>query len=1080
MRGLLESIESSQGVRDFIEHLKGHAEKHSHAGPIKVSTSVPGSAKSLTAFLIFKHLNRPVLYVVKGLQEGDSVYDDVFNYAVKRARIFPSWETLPHEGLHPHPEIVADRFRVLRDLADDEYGKTFVIATLQSLMQKVISPERLKSSTFMLTVAQDYDREKLLEKLVDSGYERLPIVEEKSKFSVRGGIVDIFPVTEDLPVRLEFFGDTIESIRQFDPVNQVSTQTLRSVQITPADEFEFNEKHRYELVTLFDHLSDDTIIIYDEFDDIDRRFDELHAQVPVEMREFEDFNALCQNANSRMTVMFNELAIGDAEAEDKIIGLPFEPLYTLRSSKFTAVREETRLEVFESIPVWLDEDYGMYFVCNNKAEEDRLREIFKERKIRVSDKMHFIIGNLTAGFFVSDTNTICVPDREIFHRYKIRRGPRKFKGTAPIRDFSDLQPGDYAVHLHHGIGIYRGLVHLEKMGPVREFLAVEYADKSKLYVPIAQANLVTKYIGADKRKPKIDALDSGRWLKVKAITQRSIEDYATELLELYAVRESQNGTEFPRDTLWQKEFEDAFIYEETDDQQKAVEKVKEDMENHTPMDRLICGDVGYGKTEVAIRAAFKTVMHGKQVAILVPTTVLAQQHYHTFCDRMADYPIQIEVLSRFRKPREIKQTLSDLKGGKVDIVIGTHRVIQKDVKFSDIGLVIVDEEQRFGVKHKEYLKQLRKVVDVLTMTATPIPRTLYLSLVGARDMSNIDTPPLDRLPVKTILIEYDKEVVRQAIQRELNRQGQVFYLHNRVKTIEKVKDGLQKLLPHATIVVGHGQMSENELETVMEKFVDGKIDVLVCTTIIESGLDIPNANTIIIDRADRFGLADLYQLRGRVGRWKHQAYAYLVVPKSREILETAKKRLRAILDSQGYGAGFQIAMHDLEIRGAGNILGTEQSGHINAIGFALYCKLLKRTVEGMKGIHVPLPIDVQIKLPLDALIPETYIPEAAQRIDMYKRLADIVTEDELESVRSELLDRYGEQPYEIENLLNVVSLRLFAEEYAITRIELDDDKVIAEQGGKRIMTGTRFPRIGSADDRTIVEEIKKTLKNLLG
>jgi transcription-repair coupling factor (superfamily II helicase) len=446
---------------------------------------------------------------------------------------------------------------------------------------------------------------------------------------------------------------------------------------------------------------------------------------------------------------------------------------------------------------------------------------------------------------------------------------------------------------------------------------------------------------------------------------------------------------------------------------------------------------------------------------------------------MADYPVRIEVLSRFRKRAEIKKTLEDLKQGKVDIVIGTHRLIQKDVELKDIGLAIIDEEQRFGVKHKEYLKQLRKVIDVLTMTATPIPRTLYLSLVGARDMSNIDTPPLDRLPVKTILTEYDKAVIRTAIQRELNRQGQVFYLHNRVKTIDKVKDGLEKLVPHATIMTAHGQMAEGELETIMEHFVNGKIDVLVCTTIIESGLDIPNANTIIIDRADRFGLADLYQLRGRVGRWKHQAYAYLVVPKSRELLETAKKRLRAVLDAQGYGAGFQIAMHDLEIRGAGNILGVEQSGHINAIGFGLYCKLLKRTIERMKGLYVPEPMDVKIKLPIHALIPEDYIPDPAQRIDTYKRLADIVTEQELTSIRKELRDRYGPFPYETENLLNVVSLRLFAEEYSLTRVELDDDKIIAERSGKRIMTGTRFPRIKAAGDKTIVTEIKKKLKSLL-
>jgi len=738
------------------------------------------------------------------------------------------------------------------------------------------------------------------------------------------------------------------------------------------------------------------------------------------------------------------------------------------------------MEVFEAIPDWLREDRRIYFVCNKVGEEERLRSVLQDKGIGITPQMRFATGRLNSGFFLEDIQTIVVPDKEIFHRYKIRRAPRKFTGTAPIRDFEELTRGDYVVELNHGIGRFIGIVTLRDHDPKREFLAIEYADDAKLYVPVAQANLVSKYIGPTKRQPPLDALGGNRWAKRKRKVEAALQDYASELLELYATRQSLQGTTYSPDTEWQREFEDAFIYEETPDQVNALEELKRDMESPRPMDRLICGDVGYGKTEVAVRAAFKTVMDNRQVAVLVPTTVLAQQHYHTFSERMADYPIKIEALSRFKKPGQQRSIVEDLKAGKTDIVIGTHRLIQDDVRFKDLGLVIVDEEQRFGVKHKEKLKQLRRLVDVLTMSATPIPRTLYMALVGARDMSNIDTPPLDRLPVRTLLVEFDAQTIRSAILREVNRDGQVYFLHNRVQTIENMREYLERLVPEATIMTAHGQMNEGELETVMEYFVNGSIDVLVCTTIIESGLDIANANTIIIDRADKFGLADLYQLRGRVGRWKHQAYAYLMVPRNREILEAAKKRLKAILDAQGLGAGFQIAMRDLEIRGAGNILGTEQHGHIAAVGFTLYCNLLKRTIDRLKGKEVPEEMDVIVKLDLDAHIPTAYVPNGKQRIDMYKRMAAALRQEEVDDIAAEMQDRFGPLPEEALNLMEIVSLKIWARNEKISRIEVSDGKVIAERAGRKLMVDGRFPRLGKTGGRTMIREIRRSLGKLIG
>ncbi|MGH7992902.1 MAG: transcription-repair coupling factor, partial [Limisphaerales bacterium] len=764
----------------------------------------------------------------------------------------------------------------------------------------------------------------------------------------------------------------------------------------------------------------------------------------------------------------------------------------------------------------------------------------REELTTVDWRLRTGIGTLSRGFLCDGAKFVVVTDAEIFGRYKIQR-PRRLKSPHALAtrsaldiDFTELEEGDLVVHIQYGIGKFLGLKNLpassrtESDGagsplPVgrtptddgahgvtrpaengTECLVIEYApahpgdEPPKLYVPVTEAHLVGKYVGAGKAHPPLNTLGGTRWQKAKQQAERAVRDVAAELLQIQAARETQSGHAFKPDAPWQREFESAFLFEETPDQWRAIQEAKADMEKPKPMDRLICGDVGFGKTEVAIRAAFKAVMDGKQVAVLVPTTVLAQQHFNVFRERMADYPIRIELLSRFRTRRQQQRVVKDLAEGGVDMVIGTHRLIQSDITFKDLGLVVIDEEQRFGVLHKEKFKRLRTLVDVLTLSATPIPRTLYLALTGARDMSTIQTPPHDRLPVETIVTQFDERIIRDAIQRELNRGGQVFFLHNRVMTIQTMADRLKRLLPRARIVVGHGQMDADELEEVMTKFVNGEADVLLSTTIIESGLDIPNANTIIIDRADRFGLSDLYQLRGRVGRYKHQAYAYLLLPRHVSLLTDVRKRISAIRQYSTLGSGFKIAMRDLEIRGAGNLLGAEQSGHITAVGFELYCQLLKQSVSALKGEKVKPRIEVSVKLDFldqsmvrsqqsaatnyelltndkSASLPHGYISEPQHRIEIYRKLAQATDKPALEALPKELRDRFGPLPPPVELLLQVAELKILAGEKSVTVIEVKDDKLMLTRHGDFITLGGKFPRLTKKDAPARLKEIKKLL-----
>ena len=1086
---------------------------------------------------------------------------------------YPAWEILPHENKLPHAEVISDRLQTLVALSQPEseisnFQSKIIVASVTALLQKTFPPGEIQERTRALERGSKIAPRDLIEFLEEQGYEPEAQVSQKGEITLRGGILDVFPPTSPWPVRLEFFGDELESLRYFDPLTQISREEIISITLPPAGELgilkhllqnpEPRTQNLIKLATLLDYLPREAVFLLCEPEPLAAQADEYGSQIPAANPFFISWPDFLVELNRRR---FTSIELSDAEVgvqasacfPDRLkpdlqlavpeAGVPlFASLDAFRPLAERApepqIAEAQRREFFQQLHRWLRQDYSVHVFCNNEGERQRFVEIWKEHGFAIDEKLMIQIGSLARGFIYDEAKLVVVTDAEIFGRYKIQR-PRRQKSShaqaarsALDIDFTDLEESDYVVHLQHGIGRYLGL----KLMPVgnsrhasvsdslpetgTECLVIEYApansgeEAPKLYVPVTEAHLVSKYVGVGKVRPPLNTLGGTRWHKAKEQAERAVRDVASELLRIQAVRETQAGHAFPPDANWQREFESAFIYEETADQVRAIAETKSDMERAKPMDRLICGDVGFGKTEVAIRAAFKAVMGGKQVAILVPTTVLAQQHFNTFRERMADYPIRVELLSRFRTPREQDQVVKNLAAGAVDIVIGTHRIVQDDILFKDLGLVVIDEEQRFGVLHKEKFKRLRTLVDVLTLSATPIPRTLYLALTGARDMSTIQTPPHDRLPVETIVTQFDERTIRDAINRELTRGGQVFFLHNRVMTIQDVADRLKKLCPNARLVIGHGQMNADDLEEVMTKFVNGEADVLLSTTIIESGLDIPNANTIIIDRADRFGLSDLYQLRGRVGRYKHQAYAYLLLPRHASLLTDVRKRISAMKQYSTLGSGFKIAMRDLEIRGAGNLLGSEQSGHITAVGFELYCQLLKQSVSSLKGEKVKPRVEVRIALdflemngrdgvspsqndnrwgeatdepgvagssgsrgrsPHHSGLPHNYVTEPQHRIEIYRKLAQATDKPALDALQKELRDRFGPLPAPVELLLAVGELKILASEKAVTAIEVEEDKLKITHHNDFITFGGKFPRLTKKEAKARLKEIKRLL-----
>ena len=1080
---------------------------------------------------------RTIVVVTENLKTQENFQQDLETWLGASPLFYPAWETLPHENKLPHADVISDRLQTLVALAGESKVQNLksrvIVSTVAALLQKTFPCGEIQSRTRALARGDKIAPLDLVEFLEEQGYEPEAQVSQRGEIALRGGIVDVFPPTSPWPVRLEFFGDELESLRHFDPLTQISREEIISITLPPAGELgilKTRSKNTKPLATLLDYLPRKTIFLLCEPELLAVQADAYEQQIPKDDPFFISWPDFLVELNRRGFTSV-ELIDADGQPENRWGEAPDEPTLETDSLLESAARgdarptspqfenldafrplaerapepqiaEAQRREFFAQMHRWVRQDYAVHVFCNNDGERQRFGEIWKEHGFATEAKLVVQTGSLARGFICDEAKLVVITDAEIFGRYKIQR-PRRQKSAHALAarsaldiDFTDLEEGDLVVHLQHGIGRYLGLK-LMPIGNSRhssslnaqpltgtECLVIEYApanageEAPKLYVPVSEAHLVSKYVGAGKANPPLNTLGGTRWHKAKEQTEEAVRDVASELLRIQAVRETQAGHACKPDTLWQREFESAFIYEETSDQITAIADTKADQERAKPMDRLICGDVGFGKTEVAIRAAFKCVMDGKQVAILVPTTVLAQQHFNNFRERMADYPIRVELLSRYRTPREQNLVVKNLAAGAVDIVIGTHRIVQDDIAFKDLGLVVIDEEQRFGVLHKEKFKRLRTMVDVLTLSATPIPRTLYLALTGARDMSTIQTPPHDRLPVETIATAYDERLIRDAIQREMHRGGQVFFLHNRVTTIETMRAKLESLVPDARIVVGHGQMHTDDLEEVMTKFVNGEADVLLSTTIIESGLDIPNANTIIIDRADRFGLSDLYQLRGRVGRYKHQAYAYLLLPRHANLLADVRKRISAMKQYASLGSGFKIAMRDLEIRGAGNLLGSEQSGHITAVGFELYCQLLKQSVSSLKGEKVKPRVEVRIALDFlgDATnLPENYVAEPQHRIEIYRKLAQATEKSALDALQKEMRDRFGPVPPPAELLLAVGELKILASEKSVTAIEVAEDKLKLTRHNDFITLGGKFPRLTKKEAKARLKEIKRLL-----
>ncbi|HMP74110.1 MAG TPA: transcription-repair coupling factor [Kiritimatiellia bacterium] len=1006
---------------------------------------------------------------------------------------YPAWESLPGHGAPPHADLIGDRLKALSLLRSD-HPPRWAVTCIQALMQRTralaISPSS-PPGNHILAEGQTIDPEALMLRLDALGYDAGPEVQAKGQSARRGGIVDVWPPTAAWPFRIEFFGNEIESIRTFEPVEQRSVERIGRFDLTPA-----REAAEAEALTgcVLDGLPDHLAWAWVDAEAI-ATHGALYDQTIAEANA-EDVTWSYDEILARIEARANpQLRFSLADHPGQVVpGIEDPNLPVPLAGALTPDQiEHFRHTLFEAIKDRIRTGWKVRFYFDTAGTRDRFMEEFRE----APGPWNAFDRPLSDSFADSSARILHLAEKDVYGRGKTLRRRYDFQHRSDgarqqigerISSWTDIQPGDYIVHLDHGIGRYRGLFEIEFNGKRQEALTLEFADEVKLHLPVSQSHLLSRYIGAGKLRPKLHRIGGKSWTKAKADAERAVRDLAGSLLETHATRDALPGHAFSPDSVWQHEFEASFPFQETPDQHQAILDVKRDMEASRPMDRLICGDVGYGKTEVAMRASFKAVMDGKQVALLVPTTILAQQHYDTFVSRMAAFPVRIEMLSRFQTRAEQKATLERLASGGVDIVIGTHRLVQTDVAFKDLGLVIIDEEQKFGVAHKEHLKNLRKLVDVLTLTATPIPRTLYMSLTGARDLSVIETPPVERLPIETIVAENTDDIVREAVLRELNREGQIYMLHNRVQSIETARKRLLNLVPEARIAIAHGQMDEDHLARIMRAFVAGEFDLLLCTTIIESGLDIPNVNTILIERADRFGLAELYQLRGRVGRYKRRAYAYLLLPKHASLFEIARKRLTAIKRHSQLGAGFRLAMRDMEIRGAGNILGAEQSGHIAAVGFDLYCQLLRRSVAAMKGEKPPPIVDVEVKLdfidtspghahlPHTAAIPFDYMEEETQRVLLYRRIAATATPADVETLERELRDRFGRPPSGVLLLLDIARIRIEAAARRINIIEVQGDKVMMQRRGDYLMTNGKFPRLTETTPAQRLKELQSIVR----
>ena len=1123
--------------------------------PISISglTDV-GMVELLSA--INQYNKKPILLITYNEIQAKQILEIIENFEKEKSVLFPKKEIVTYDFVAESKDLPYERIETLNKIKDKK--NLIVVTTIEALMQKLPPKEILFKNILEFKVGDIYNLEELKKTLVNLGYSRCEFIEGRGQFSVRGGIVDI-SINETLGVRIEFWGDEVDSIRNFNITSQRSINTLDKIKIYPAHEFvldnsieeickkitkKLTEEKQEEILeqdieqikagnyiskidkyfnefydkqsTLLEYLNDNYLIILDEISKIEarqRNISQDNSNLIKNLIEKEKIvpEALKNITSIDLNQLENEKSVIYFEKQDIVTNRQAEK-YTFNYRQINYYKSEIE-NLFEDIKRWNKEQKSIYVMVSTKEKAKKLKEILEKEEIACTideklDKTIIVkstekivtitIGKLPNGFENFEINQVVVSADELIEGKKKKTFANKAYKEGEKVVFADLKIGDYVVHKNYGIGIFVGVNTITADGTTKDYIKLKYKNDAILYVPTSQLDSIRKYVGGDAINPPINSLGSKDWIKTKEKVKKNLRAVAKELIELYAKREKAKGYAFSKDTPWQSQFENSFPYQETDDQLRCIEEVKKDMENQRPMDRLLCGDVGYGKTEVAIRAAFKAVMDHKQVAYLVPTTVLAQQQYEEFRDRMAEFPIKVDILNRFKSKKYQDEVVKKLKLGEVDIVIGTHRMLSKDVEFKDIGLLIIDEEHRFGVKAKEKIKEYKSNIDVLTMTATPIPRTMHMSIVGIRDMSVIYEPPHNRKPVQTYVLEYDQEVIKEAITKELERDGQVFYIYNRVDTIQRKADEISRLVPEAKVSYAHGRMSGNQIEEIMQDFIDKKSNVLVCTTILESGIDIANANTIIVENADRMGLAALYQIRGRVGRSDRQAYAYITYRKDKMLSEEADKRLKAIKEFTEFGSGFKIAMRDLEIRGAGSLLGEIQSGHLEQVGYDTYCNLLDEVVKEMQGTEIESDIDIQIDLNVTSYIPDEYIEDSAQKIEIYQNIALCRKEEDIQNVVDEIIDRFGNMPAELENLLDIARIKYLAKPFSISKIaskrtavvftfeqskyEIDLQKLLKTYKNRiKFSPGIKTMitlEIGTTNERQILNDVTEFLKQL--
>ena len=1080
----------------FCEYIKNIENKIS---PIAISglTSV-GMTHMIAGTKEFS--KKPICIITYNEVQAKRIVEDLKNFTDK-VLFFPKKEIVTYDYVAESKELPYERIEVLNRLYENK--NIILVTTIEAVMQKIVNKKALYKNVLNLKIGEQCQLEDVKQKLVNLGYVRYDLIDGRGQFSVRGGIVDI-SITEKTGVRVEFWGDEIDSIRYFNIVSQRSTENINDITIYPSHEYILEENEQtvinnirntqypaqlekqveqdIEIIkagnyiskidkymncfydkqeTILEYLNDKFLVVLDEINKIEQRMENVNKDCQNVMQLLTEKEKIVPDALKNL-LGYNEFQ-EQLEKKQLIYVDKFDDQLKIEAEKYKWNYKEknyykSEIEIlFKELKQAQKEKKKIYILAETKEKAKKICTLLDEQEIinKYEEKLNqtiivkntesivtVSIGKLSAGFECFELNELVITSQELIEGEK----RKKYKSTA-FKDgekvvFADLKVGDYVVHKNYGIGIFIGVDTVTADGTTKDYIKVKYLEDDILYVPTNQLDAIRKYIGGDENGLKINKLGSKEWIKTKAKVKKNLREVAQELIELYAKRDKAKGFAFPTDTPWQEQFEASFPYQETDDQLRCIDEVKEDMELDKPMDRLLCGDVGYGKTEIAIRAAFKAVMGGKQVAYLAPTTILAEQQYKEFKTRMEGFGVKVEVLNRFKTQKQQKEIIKKINLGEIDIIVGTHRILSDDIQFKDLGLLIIDEEHRFGVKAKEKIKQYKTNIDVLTMTATPIPRTLHMSVVGIRDMSVINEPPYNRKPVQTYVLEYDPEVIKEAITKELERNGQVFYLFNNVEQIMQKANEISKLVPEAKVTYAHGRMTGHEIEEIMEEFINGESNVLVCTTILESGIDISNANTIIVENADRMGLAQLYQIRGRVGRSDRQGYAYITYKRDKLLSEVADKRLKAIKEFTEFGSGFKIAMRDLEIRGAGSLLGEIQHGHLEQVGYDTYCNLLDEVVKEMKGIKVEKEIDVQIDLNITSYIPDSYIPDSSQKIEMYQDIALCKDEQDIQNVIDEMIDRFGNMPPEIENLIEIARIKILCKKLKISKVQSKKDNIL--------------------------------------